>query len=125
MSRPEYLNFRITEHRTRWLDALLRRLELEPTPGNYTIALDYALMTVVTGAAVGTIDCVTDRTEQVAWIEGLASSIVDWMMGGDTAQEAVEYARSEEGTRTWDIIWPVWFDDHDERVLVEYVERNL
>ena len=43
MSRPEYLNFRITEHRTRWLDALLRRLELEPTPGNYTIALDYAL----------------------------------------------------------------------------------
>ena len=125
MSRPEYLNFRITRHRTHWLDALCRRLELEPTSGNYSQVIDYALSTAITGATMSAIDCLGDRTQRVQWIADLASNIADWMMGGDTAKEAVEYARSEDGTRGWDITWPRWFDDHDERVLVEFVQRNL
>ena len=73
---------------------------------------------------MGTIDYTTDRTKQVQWIRDLASNIADWVTS-ETAEEAVEYARSEEGTRTWDITWPVWFDAHDEQVLIEFVERNL
>ena len=124
MSRPEYLNFRITETRQQWLASLCERLEVAPDPENYARVIDYALSTAITGVTMGITDYLTDRTRQVAWISDLAANIAEWTCG-ENAEELVEYARSEEGTRTWDIIWPVWFDDHDERVLVEYVERNL
>ena len=124
MTRSEKLYYRITPNRTRWLDALCRRLELEPTSKNYMQAIDYALMAAIGGTTMGTMET-TDRVQQVNWLRDLAGNLAAWSTGGETAEELVEYARSEEGTRCWDITWPLWFDAHDERLLAGLVAQRI
>ena len=64
-----------------------------------------------------------DRVSQVNWLQNLAVNIAQ-NLGEGTAQELVEYARSEEGS-VWGIEWPEWYDKHDEKLLIELVAESL
>jgi len=49
MSRPGYLNYKITGKREAWLVPLCERLNLEPNHFNYAVAIDAALAAMVAG----------------------------------------------------------------------------
>jgi len=66
-----------------------------------------------------------DRTQQVDWLKELASNLVEAVNDGETAADVVAYARSDEGTRAYNIDWPGWFSNHDRWLLVEMVEQEL
>lgn len=68
----------------------------------------------------------TDRVAQVNWLRELAANIANISPAGEcTAEEAVEYALSDEGRESWGIEIPGWFDGHDRRKLVEWVAESL
>ena len=125
MARPGSLSLRITKDRDRWLCTLCRRLALEPSSKGFQQAIDYALMRITDEeGAMGTMET-ADRVQQVNWLRDLAGNIAAWGPLGETAEALVEYARSDEGTRCWDITWPLWFDAHDARLLAGLVALRI
>ena len=60
-----------------------------------------------------------DRVVQVNWIQQIGSDIVD--CGGEgTAEELVNETLGHP-----DFVFPLWFDDHDHRLLIEWVADSL
>lgn len=66
-----------------------------------------------------------DRVQQVNWIRELAGNMVGISPEGQTAEQIVEYALSDEGSQTWLIDWPAWFDAHDKGLLTRFVRESL
>ena len=65
-----------------------------------------------------------DRLRQLKWLQGLADDLVGLSDSTDP-KEIVEYALSEEGTRSMGIEWPEWFDRFDRSFLEDCVRIGL